>query len=151
MSFKQKNTLVMLVNFSLLLLYVSFRVWQMVQTDTFINENVFSMFGVVVVWAIIGTIVAVILSHLVPLIIKAAKIGKDKVEIDDLEDERDKLIDMRGTQVTYTAASLGSLIAMLTFVFGQPPLVMFCLLLFFGVLAQVIGDATRLMLYRGRL
>jgi hypothetical protein len=37
---------------------------------------------------------------------------------------------------------------MLTFVFGQPPLVMFTLLIFFGLVAQIIGDISRLYLYR---
>jgi hypothetical protein len=37
---------------------------------------------------------------------------------------------------------------MLTFALGQPPLVMFTLLIFFGVLAQVVGDISRLILYR---
>jgi hypothetical protein len=37
---------------------------------------------------------------------------------------------------------------MLTFAFGQPPLVMFTLLIFFGVVAQIIGDISRLYLYR---
>jgi hypothetical protein len=37
---------------------------------------------------------------------------------------------------------------MLTFVFGQPPLVMFSLLIFFGVLAQIVADIWRLSLYR---
>jgi hypothetical protein len=37
---------------------------------------------------------------------------------------------------------------MLTFALGQPPLVMFTLLIFFGVSAQIIGDILRLVLYR---
>jgi hypothetical protein len=37
---------------------------------------------------------------------------------------------------------------MLTFVLGQPPLVMFSLLIFFGLLAQIIGDTSRMILYR---
>jgi hypothetical protein len=37
---------------------------------------------------------------------------------------------------------------MLTFVLGQPPLVMFSLLIFFGLVAQVSGDVLRLYLYR---
>jgi hypothetical protein len=37
---------------------------------------------------------------------------------------------------------------MLTFVLGQPPLVMFTLLIFFGVVAQILGDISRLVLYR---
>jgi hypothetical protein len=37
---------------------------------------------------------------------------------------------------------------MLTFAFGQPSLVMFSLLIFFGLVAQIIGDISRLVLYR---
>jgi hypothetical protein len=46
------------------------------------------------------------------------------------------------------AASLGVFLAMLTFVLGQPALGMFTLLIFFGLLAQIIGDMYRLVLYR---
>lgn len=47
-------------------------------------------------------------------------------------------------------ASLANIcrMTMLTFVLGQPPLVMFALLIFFGVLAQVVGDIARLVLYQ---
>jgi hypothetical protein len=45
-------------------------------------------------------------------------------------------------------SSLGVFFSMLTFVFGQPPLVMFTLLIFSGLVAQVTGDARRLYLYR---
>jgi len=37
---------------------------------------------------------------------------------------------------------------MLTYTFGRPPLEMFILLIFFGILAQVAGDISRLVLYR---
>ena len=69
-------------------------------------------------------------------------------KVEDFQDERDRLIDLRGTQVTYFVSSIGVLLSMLTFVFGQPPLVMFTLLIFFGVLAQIVGDISRLYLYR---
>jgi hypothetical protein len=68
--------------------------------------------------------------------------------MDDIQDERDQMIDLRGTRVTYLVTSLGGFIAMLTFVLGQSPLVMFSLLLFFGVLGQVAGDLSRLYRYR---
>jgi hypothetical protein len=37
---------------------------------------------------------------------------------------------------------------MLTYVLGQPPLVMFVLLILVGIVAQIIGDISRLVLYR---
>jgi hypothetical protein len=120
----------------------------MIQTENFTSTNVFRLWGIVIVLAIIFTILATILTHIVSTIVEAIKTGEEEPKIEDLEDERDKLIDLRGTRVTYLVSSIGVFLAMLTFVLGQPPLVMFTLLIFFGVLAQIIGDISRLVLYR---
>ena len=98
--------------------------------------------------AIFFTIVATILTHIISAIIQVIKTGEEEPEIEDLADERDKLIDLRGTKATYFVSSIGVFLAMLTFALGQPPLVMFTLLIFFGVVAQIIGDISRLILYR---
>ena len=79
---------------------------------------------------------------------QAIKTGEEDPKIEDIEDERDKLIDLRGTRVSYIISSSGVALSMLAFVLGQPPLVMFSLLIFFGLIAQVIGDISRLVLYR---
>lgn len=148
MSFKEKTIAVTLVNFSLILVFFLRRVYQLVQTGEFNADNLFSLWGWVIVLAIVVSIVGIIVTLVVPAVVEAIRTGDDDVDIDDVEDERDQLIDLRGTKVTHTISSFGSLIAMMTFVLGQPPLVMFALLIFFGVLAQIIGDVSRLYLYR---
>lgn len=147
MSFQQKNVTVTLVNFSLILAFYLIRIWQMIQTESFNSTNLFRLFGIIIVLAVIVTIAATILTHFVSAIIQAIKI-KGEPYIEDSADERDKFIDLRGTKVTYTVSSLGGFFAMLTYVLGQPPLVMFSLLIFFGVLGQIVGDIFRLYLYR---
>jgi hypothetical protein len=147
MSFQQKNVTVSLVNFSLILGFFLIRMWQMIQTESFNSTNLFRLFGIIIVLAVIVTITATILTHIVSAIIQAIK-TKGEPHIEDIADERDKFIDLRGTKVTYTVSSLGGFFAMLTFVLGQSPLVMFSLLIFFGVLAQIVGDIFRLYLYR---
>jgi len=136
MSFQEKNVTVSLVNFSLILVFFLIRVFQMIQNDSFNSTNIFRLWGIIIVLAIIVTIAATILTHIISVIIEAIKTGEENPEIEDFEDERDKLIDLRGTKVTYLISSLGAFISMLTFTFGQPPLVMFTLLIFFGVVAQ---------------
>lgn len=148
MSFKQKNSVVTLVNFSFILLFFLLRVIQLIRNDAFTASKLFWLWGIIIVLAIFVTVAATILTQIVTAIIEAIRTGKENPKIEDFEDERDKLIDLKGTQATYTASSLGSFIAMLSFVFGQPPLVMFSLLIFFGVLAQIIGDVRRLRLYQ---
>ena len=148
MSFQQKNVTVSLVNFSLILGFFLIRVFQMIQGDSFNSTNVFRLWGIVIALAILVTIFATILTHIVSAIIQAIKTGEQDPKIEDFEDERDRLIDLRGTKATYLVSSIGVLLSMLTFALGQPALVMFTLLIFFGLAAQVIGDIYRLRLYR---
>jgi hypothetical protein len=120
----------------------------MVLTDSFTSTNVFWLWGITIVMAIVLTILGTILTHILSAIIQAVQTGNDDPEIDDLEDERDKLIDLRGTKFTYVIFAIGVFLAMLTFVLGQPALVMFSLLVLAGIVAQIVGYITRLVLYR---
>jgi hypothetical protein len=148
MSFQEKNVTVSLANFTLILGFFAIRIIQMIRSGSFESTNVFRLWGITIVLAVIVTIFATILTHIVSAIIHAIKTGEEKANVEDIEDERDRLIDLRGTKLTYIVSSLGVFLSMLTFVFGQPPLVMFTLLIFFGLVAQVIGDGLRLYLYR---
>ena len=148
MSFQEKNITVSLVSFILILGIYLTNVLRMLQGDGLNASGVFRLWGTIIVLAIVFTIVATILTHILTAIIQVIKTGEEDPKIDDIEDERDKLIDLRGTKVTHFVSSAGVFLAMLTFVLGQPPLVMFTLLILVGVLAQIIGDMTRLVLYR---
>ena len=120
----------------------------MILGDSFTPPNVFRLWGIIIVLAIVVTIFATILTHIVSAIIEAIQTGDEDPKIEDIADERDKLIDLKGTRVTYVISSIGVLLAMLTFVFGQPPLVMFTLLILSGIVAQIAGDISRLAIYR---
>jgi hypothetical protein len=147
MSYQEKNITVSLANFTLILGFYLFRIFQMIRGGGFNSANVFRLWGIVIALAVGVTIFATILTHIVSNIVEAIKTRQEPY-IEDIADERDKLIDLRGTKITYLVSSIGSGLSMLTFVLGQPPLVMFTLLIFTGVVAQIIGDITRLYLYR---
>ena len=147
MSFQEKNITVTLVNFTLILGFYLLRLFQMIQDGSFNPSNVFRLWWIVIVLAIVVTVLAIILTHIVSAMIQSRK-TKEATGIKDIQDERDKLIDLRGTKITYSVSSIGGFLSMLSFALGQPPLVMFTLLIFFGVLAQIIGDIARLYLYR---
>ena len=147
MSFQEKNIAVSLTNFTLILGFYLFKVFQLVQSESFNSTNVFRLWGLIALLAVIGTIVATIFAHIISGIVHKIKTNEDP-HIEDIQDERDQIIELKGTRVAYTFSSIGVALSMLTFVFGQPPLVMFALIIFFGVLAQVIADIWRLNLYR---
>ncbi len=146
MSFQQRNILASTVSFTVILAFYLIRVAQMLQSGTFVSANVFRLWGIIIVLAIAATILLTILTHIGSGIVDAIKTGEEPT-IEDIQDERDRLIDLKGTRVTYVVSSLGAFLAMLTFVFGQQALIMFSLLIFFGLAAQIVGDISRLVLY----
>jgi len=148
MSHQEKNITASLVSFTLILGYYLISILGMIQTEGLVSTKVFRLWGFVIALGIFGTIVSTIFTHIVSAIIHAVKTGEEDPKIEDIEDERDKLIDLRGTRVAYIVSSSGVFLSMLAFALGQPPLAMFSLLIFFGIFAQVIGDISRLVLYR---
>jgi hypothetical protein len=147
MSFQEKNIVVTLANFTLILLFYAISLFQMIQGDGLQAVGVFRLWGIVVVLATVGTVLITIITHMVARKIRITTTTTNQ-GFQDFHDERDKLIELKGTNIAYRLTSIGVALAMLTFVFGQPPLVMFTLLIFFGILAQIIADITRLYLYR---
>lgn len=148
MSFQEKNIAVSLTSFSLILGIYLISLFQMIHNGGLNSTSLFRLWGIVIALAIFFTIAATILTHIVSAIIEAIKSGGEDPDIDDMADERDKLIDLKGSKISYSVSSFGVFLAMLSFVFGQPPLVMFALLIFFGILSQIVGDVSRLLLYR---
>lgn len=147
MSYQQRTITVSLVSYLLILGFYLIRLFQIIAGEDFNSTKVFALWAIVVVFTILVTILAVILTHILSSIIQARK-TKEKPRIENIQDERDRLVDLRGTKITYFAFSIGVFLSMLTFALGQPPLVMFSMLIFFGLLAQIMGDSSRLVLYR---
>jgi hypothetical protein len=147
MTYKERTIAVTLVCYSLVLVFFLIRLFQIVLAGGFDSPNVFRLWGTTIALAIIVTILATILTNIGSRIIHAVK-TKEKPSNEDLQDERDRSIDLRGTKVSYFTSLTGIPLSMLTYALGQPPLVMFTMLIFFGIAAQILGDITRLYLYR---
>ena len=119
----------------------------MTRSGSFDSTSVIRLWMIVIVLSIIVTILGTILTHIVSAIIQAVRTNEEP-EIEDVADARDKLIDLKGTKVAYYAFAIGVFLSMLAFALGRPPLVMFTLIIFFGILAQIAGDGSRLYYYR---
>lgn len=147
MSYQEKNITVSLVTHLLIVGYYLVKLFQMFQTGGLVAAKLFSLWATVVVGAILVNILGSILTNIVLSIVHALQ-TRTATEERFIEDERDQLIGLKGTQISYIAFSLGVLGAMLTFVAGQPPLMMFSLLVFASLAAEIMGDLTKVYLYR---
>ena len=147
MSYQEKNITVSLVSHLLIVGYYLVNIFQMLQEGGLVSTRLFSLWAIVIIAAILVNIIGSILTHIVLSIVHAIK-TKTEEEERFIEDERDKLIGLKGVKASYITFSIGVLLAMLTFVFGQPPLVMFSVIIFFSIAAEIIGDISQIYLYR---
>ena len=147
MSYKENSIIVSLTSSLLILGYYLVSWLRMYQTEGLNSDRVFRLWIIVIVATIVLNILGNILTSILLNILHAIKTRTDE-EVRFVEDERDRLIDLRGTKVAYFVSSIGVFLSMLTFAFGQPPLVMFSLLILSGLVAQIISDISRLVLYR---
>jgi hypothetical protein len=147
MSSQLINVTVSLVSHLLILVYYLVNLLLMYQGGGLVPSRVFTLWAIVIVAIIVLNILGNILTYIVLTIVHVIKTGKE-VEERFIVDERDRLSELKGVRVSYISYSIGVLIAMLTFVIGQPPLVMFSLLILSGILAEITGDIAQFYLYR---
>lgn len=142
MSNRKISISVSLVSTLLILGYYLVNLIPMFQQGDLNSEEVFRLAAIVIIASIALNIVGNILTIIVINIVHAIQTQSEK-EVRMLEDERDKLIGLKGTQVSYITFSLGVLASMLAFVVGQHALVMFSLIILFSLLAEIVGDLSQ--------
>jgi len=130
-----------------ILVYYLANVWRMIQQGDLVPNDVFRLWIIVIIASIVMNIVGNIIAAITMSIAHAIK-TKSEQEVRFIEDERDKLIELKGDRVAYIASSIGVFLSMLSFVLGQPALVMFNLLVFFALVAEIIGNLSQFYFYR---
>ncbi len=146
MSNRKNEITVSLVCSSFVLAYYLVNIFQMIQSGGLNSAEVFRLWAVVIIATIILNIAGNIITNIVINILHAIKTQKDE-EVRLIEDERDKLIGLKGDRVSYIAFSIGVFLSMLTFALGQPPLVMFSLIVFSSLMAEILGDLSQFIFY----
>jgi hypothetical protein len=147
MSYQEKNITVSLVSYLLIVGYYLANWFQMYQEEGLVSNKLFGLWVIVILATIIVNIVASILTNIVLTIVEAIK-AKKYEEPRFIADERDQLIELKGIRSSYITFSLGVLVSVLAFAFGQLPLVMVSMIVFFAILAEIIGDISQIYLYR---
>ena len=109
MSYQEKNITVSLVNFSLILVYFLVRIAQLNLNGNFLPENIFRLWATTIILSIIVTVAGTILTHIASAVIEVIRTGSEEPEINDTEDERDKLIESNASARARVEAMLDKL------------------------------------------
>jgi hypothetical protein len=146
-SYQEKNITVYLVSQLLILGYYLVNLSQMLQEGALVSTRAYSLWLIVIVTSIVANIIASILTNIVLSIVHAIRTRTDENER-FIEDERDRLIGLKGMRSSYITFSLGVLVSVLFFVSGQPALLMISMIVFFAIVAEIIGAISQIYLYR---
>lgn len=147
LSFQERSTLVELVVSVLVYAIFGFVVWRRYQTGTFDSESVLVFWGrailvlggLYILFYIIGQILFYVANTIVT--------GEEDDEL-GFEDERDKLFDLISTRNSSAVFGIGFMLSMIALAIGQPATTMFVILLVSMAVSSVVGDVTKLRLYR---
>lgn len=107
--------------------------------------NDFSFWGKSFLWLIPVSIVALIIVHIIYAIINKIVTNED---IPTVDDERDKLIELKSIRISHWIFILGFLTAMGLLAFGLKPYLMFIILFASGLLASIVSELAKLYYYR---
>jgi hypothetical protein len=147
MSYQEKNITVSLVSYLLIVAYYLVHLFQMLREGELVASKLFGLGAIVILATILVNIIASILTNIVLTIVEAIQ-AKKYENPRFIADERDRLIALKGIRSSYITFSAGVLVAVLAFAFGQPPLVMVGMIIFFAIAARIIGDISQIYLYR---
>ena len=147
MSYQEKNITVSLASYLLIVGYYLVNLFQMLRGGELVSARLFGLWATVILATIIVNIIASILTNILLTIVEAIKAQKYE-EPRFIADERDKVIELKGIRASYIMFSVGVLVSVLAFTFGQPPLVMVSLIIFFAITAEIVGDISQIYLYR---
>ena len=147
MSYQEKNVTVALVSHLLILVYYLFNLLSIIQSGEWIASKLYALWLVVIGATILVTIIGSILTNIILSIFEAIRSQKYE-DPRFITDERDYLIELKGIRIEYITYSIGVLLSIFVFIFGQPPLMMISLIFVFGILAEIAGDIAKITLYR---
>lgn len=145
MSYQERTNAVSLVSTLLILAFYGINLWQMVQAGSIDSEGVFRLWGTIIILSIVMNVAFTVIAQVAATVISVIETGKEEPTI---ADERDKLIELKGTRNAYVVFGIGVFLSMGTFVLNMSPLVMFNLLILSGFLSQIAADVSRVYLYR---
>ena len=147
MSYQEKNITVALVSHLLILVYYLFNLLPIIQSGEWVASKLYALWLVVIGATILVTIIGSILTNIILSIFEAIRSQKYE-DPRFITDERDHLIELKGIRIEYITYSIGVLLSIFVFIFGQPPLMMISLIFVFGILAEIAGDIAKITLYR---
>ncbi|MCH7887078.1 MAG: hypothetical protein IIA58_03875 [Candidatus Marinimicrobia bacterium] len=123
----------------------SFYLFQKYQEGSIDSTTISSFWGSVI---LIAFAVQIVLSIFLGILFSFIPASTRREKDISLSDERDQLINLKADRISHVVFGFGFLLAMIALAVGQPPFVMFNLIVYSVFGAGIVGFITQLYLYR---
>jgi len=144
-TFEEKSIFASMFATTLICGFYLLRLFQLYRDGSPEPAMVYRLWITIIIASIFMTIFGSIFMNILFSIIYKIRTNENDTYV---RDERDKLIQLKGSRVSYLVLTLGVFLSMLTMALGKPPLVMFNGLIVAALVADFMGDLFRLILYR---
>jgi len=145
MSRHEVNIIATIISTALVFAIYWVKMHQMYQGGMFNTADTASLVGKAILLLIVVQIAVNIVIRIASHILFYVTRGEDEP---DLEDERDKLIELRGLRISFFVLSGGFILSMIALAVGQPIFLVFNLIIFSFTVGDMTGNALKLHHYR---
>ncbi len=92
--------------------------------------------------------VAIVIQIIIQIVFAIYIHATGREEVDPIEDERDKLIELKAIRISHYLFIVGFMLAMGSLALGRQPWLMFVVLISSGFVASIVNEIARLYFYR---
>lgn len=146
LSYREKSLIAAMITSIVIYIIFGAFVYQRYQAGSFNPSEVLIFWGRAILILAGVIIIFQILTQIVLAIINTIVTREE--EDPSFEDERDKLIELKGRRVSANVFAIGFLLAMASLAIGQSPTVMFVTLMAFMIGSDIVDYLYKLYLYR---
>jgi hypothetical protein len=145
MSYQEKRSIANIISSILIIAVYSAYMIQRYPEGGAYSTDVFHFWGAFFLILIPVSVVARIIIYIIFHILNAIATREEDVPITD---ERDRIIELKGTQISLYVFSVGFILAMVSLVLDMPPAAMFIILICSGIASEIVSEAAQFFFYR---
>lgn len=148
MSYQEKRTVISIIATVVVFTFYCFYIFSRIAEGTLTMNGSFKEWGTVILFIIVVSIVANIVIHILFAIgMGIATKGKETLE-EEPQDERDKIIDLKGYKIAYTVVGVGFALSMAFMVMGFSIFYFFNMMFLSFNIAEIVSSICKLRYYK---
>ncbi len=145
MSYREKESIVNIFSGILITAIFAWVVYQRHLAGDFDLINDYSQWGTILLYFMGISVAARIVIYIIFNIFNVIATGEEELPVTD---ERDKLINLKGTRNAYYTFSVGMLLGFLSLAVGMPVFTVFGAFIISALLGEIVENCTKICLYR---